>query len=77
MATVAHDVDGDAGDRTREVSYDGQFRETPVRQWDSLATGDAQAGPAIVAGGESTVVVPPGWSLFVDERGTLHLEADR
>ncbi len=32
---------------------------------------DAVAGPAIVELGESTLVVPPGWSGESDERGTL------
>ncbi|MFC6756206.1 MULTISPECIES: hypothetical protein [Haloarcula] len=41
----------------------------------ALGAGDTADGPAIVAGGESTVVVPPGWSLTVDERETLRLEA--
>jgi N-methylhydantoinase A len=76
MPPVSHDADGDVDPHHREVSFDGEFRETPVLRWDTLAAGDERAGPAVVEGGESTVVVPPGWSLTVDERGTLRLESD-
>ncbi|MDS0280992.1 hydantoinase/oxoprolinase family protein [Haloarcula onubensis] len=81
-ATVPHELPaighaaGEAGERlTRDVSFDGEFGETPVLSWDGLSSGATLDGPAVVAGGESTVVVPPGWSLTVDERGTLRLEA--
>ena len=82
-ATVGHELPairherGAGGDRrTRDVSFDGEFRETPVLSWDTLAAGEERSGPTVVAGGESTVVVPPGWSLTVDGRGTLRLEAN-
>ena len=75
LPPIGHEAGGDADDRSRDVSFDGEFRETPVLSWGSLATGATRAGPAIVAGGESTVVVPPGWSLTADERGTIRLEA--
>jgi len=72
---LGHDGGDDAERGSREVSFDGAFRETPVLSWAALAPAVDRQGPAIVAGGESTVVVPPGWSLTVDERGTLRLEA--
>lgn len=77
MPPIAHDAGGDADRRTREASFDGVFHETPVLRWDGLAAGDRQSGPAIVAGGESTVVVPPAWSVTADDRGTLRLERRR
>ena len=76
LPPLGHERSEDVDRRSRSVSFDGEFRETPVLSWDGLAAGDERSGPAIVAGGESTVVVPPGWSLSVDERGTLRLEAD-
>jgi N-methylhydantoinase A len=53
----------------------GTTHETPVYEWSALPVGGELDGPAIVAGGESTVVLPPDWSLSVDERGTLEMEA--
>jgi len=76
LPPIGHQRGGGDERRSRDVSFDGEFRETPVRSWDGLASGTTLDGPAIVAGGESTVVVPPGWSLAVDERGTLRLEGD-
>ncbi len=76
LPPIGHDSGGDDEDRrSRDVSFDGEFRATPVLSWGALGAGDTADGPAIVAGGESTVVVPPGWSLTVDDRGTLRLEA--
>jgi N-methylhydantoinase A len=76
MPPVTHDADGDADPHHREASFDGEFRETPVLRWDGLAAGQRRSGPAVVEGGESTVVVPPAWSVAVDHRGTLRLESD-
>jgi N-methylhydantoinase A len=72
---IAHEPSGEVDPRTREVSFDGEFRETPVVRWDGLDPGQDRTGPTVVAGGESTVVVPPEWTLTVDDRGTLRLEA--
>jgi len=77
LPPLGHEAGEDADRRSRDVSFDGEFRETPVLSWGSLGAGVTADGPAIVAGSESTVVVPPGWSLTVDERGTLRLEASR
>ncbi|ACV12578.1 5-oxoprolinase (ATP-hydrolyzing) [Halorhabdus utahensis DSM 12940] len=57
----------------RSVSFEGMFRETPVYDRAGLAAGTSLDGPAIVAGAESTVVVPPGWRSTTDQ-GTLVLE---
>jgi len=70
-------LDGDGGRsepvERREVSFDGRFRETPVYDR-PLPRGTRFAGPAVVAGTESTAVVPPGWTVRVDDRGTLGLD---
>lgn len=72
--SLAHEGgDGRAGN-TREAYFDGTPHETPVYDREALPTGAALAGPAICEGGESTVVVPPGWSGTVDDRGTIVLE---
>jgi N-methylhydantoinase A len=77
LPAIGHGRGEDADRQCRDVSFDGEFSETPVLSWDTLATGEERSGPAVVAGSESTVVVPPGWSLTVDERGTLRLERTR
>jgi len=76
MPPIVHDATAAAEPRTRDASFGGAFRETPVLRWDALTASERRAGPAIVAGGESTVVVPPGWSLAADDRGTLRLETE-
>ncbi|PSP37077.1 5-oxoprolinase, partial [Halobacteriales archaeon QH_2_66_30] len=57
----------------RDASFGGTFRETPVYERASVPAGAAIDGPAIFEGGESTVVVPPGWRTTVDGRGTIEL----
>ena len=58
---------------TRDVSFEGRYRETPVLDRAEIPAGESLDGPAIVAGAESTVVVPPGWRSTTDQ-GTLVLE---
>jgi len=58
---------------TRDVSFEGGYRETPVLDRAGIPAGESLDGPAIVAGAESTVVVPPGWRSTTDQ-GTLVLE---
>ncbi|MBX0293285.1 hydantoinase/oxoprolinase family protein [Haloarcula nitratireducens] len=82
-ATVGHAMpdltrtstaDADPQTGTRDASFGEAWHETPVLDWNALAPDTDRDGPAIVEGGESTVVVPPEWSLAVDDRGTLRLE---
>jgi N-methylhydantoinase A len=51
----------------RAVCFTGAaFTETPVYAWDALAPGDGLAGPAVVEGSDTSVVVPPGFGVEVD-----------
>jgi len=84
-ATVAHGMPSLGRERegetdpqvdSRSVSFGESVHETPVFEWDELGGGEQYPGPAIVAGGESTVVVPPAWTLSVDDRGTIRLEGE-
>ncbi len=59
----------------RAVSFAGEFRETPVYDR-CLPAGTGFDGPAVVAGGESTTVVPPDWRVTVDDRGTIRMEVN-
>lgn len=40
-------------------------------RWDDLRPGASGAGPAVIAGGEATAVVPPGWTFTVDGYGNV------
>jgi N-methylhydantoinase A len=58
----------------RKVRFGDGGHETPVYDRERVPTGTDVEGPAVLAGTESTVVVPPGWDAGVDDRGTLRLE---
>ena len=70
-ATVADAVRG-----SRSVVFDGSDRETTVYDRERLPVDAAFDGPAIVAGGESTLVVHPGQTARVDDRGNLVVAVD-
>jgi N-methylhydantoinase A len=70
---------GEAADAvvgTRQVWFDGGFRETPILDRTRLATGVTLRGPAIVEESGSTTLLPPEWSLRVLDHGDLLLERD-
>ncbi|MFC7073760.1 hydantoinase/oxoprolinase family protein [Halovenus rubra] len=70
---LAHNGKEDMPVGSREAFFDGEFRETPVYDRMTLAPETAVDGPALFEGGESTVVLPPGWTATVDDAGTLHM----
>ncbi|HUR19209.1 MAG TPA: hypothetical protein VMZ90_00280 [Vicinamibacterales bacterium] len=53
----------------------GRFAGKEVRiaffRWDDLAPGSSASGPAVIAGGEATGVIPPGWKFKVDGFGNV------
>ena len=49
------------------------YVDAPVYDWASLAVGAGLTGPALVAGPDTTVVVPPDARVDVDERRNLRL----
>jgi N-methylhydantoinase A/oxoprolinase/acetone carboxylase beta subunit len=61
--------------RVGTARFDGRAVATGFFRWDDLAPGAAGEGPAVVAGGEATVVVPPGFRFRVD--GSRNLVATR
>jgi N-methylhydantoinase A/oxoprolinase/acetone carboxylase beta subunit len=40
-------------------------------RWSELHPGSSGAGPAVIAGGEATVVIPPGWTFEIDGFGNV------
>lgn len=45
--------------------------QTPFYRWEDLVPGTVADGPAVVAGGQATAVVPPGFRFHIDEFGNL------
>jgi N-methylhydantoinase A len=74
---ISHDGSDGARTGERAAYFDGAFRTTAVYDRKRLAAETTLSGPAILEGSESTVVVPPGWDVTVDGRGTLRLEAEQ
>jgi N-methylhydantoinase A len=69
-------IRADAVIGTRQVWFDGGFRETPIHDRMRLAAGVTLRGPAIVDESGSTTLLPPDWSLRVLDHGELLLERD-
>ena len=55
----------------RPGRFGGKNAPLAFFRWDDLAPGATAAGPAVIAGGEATVVVPPGWTFKVDGHGNV------
>lgn len=62
---------GDGGDAptTRTLWLTEQAVDAPVYDWTQLTAGQSIAGPAVVSGGNTTCIVPDGWTLTVDDQG--------
>ncbi|WP_435066464.1 hydantoinase/oxoprolinase family protein [Haloplanus sp. C73] len=74
-STVADEGTTDpAPTTTRTATFDGEAIDTPVYDRETLAPGAGVDGPAVVAGGESTAVVPPEASAHVDDWGNVVIE---
>ncbi|PYK31707.1 MAG: 5-oxoprolinase [Verrucomicrobia bacterium] len=57
--------------KTKRVMFDGDWCDVPVFRRESLAPGNAFAGPAVVHEYSATTVVPPGCFVNVDEFSNL------
>jgi N-methylhydantoinase A len=60
---------------TRPVWFAGGVHETHLYERDRLRPGHRFDGPAVVYQYDTTTLVPPGWSAWVDEGGNLILES--
>jgi N-methylhydantoinase A len=62
------------GPGQREVYFPATgFVATDIVRRDRLASGETRSGPLIVESMDSTVVIPPGWTLAVTASGILDL----
>lgn len=57
----------------RDVHFDGGFVAAPILRREVLGEGERRDGPLIVESMDSTVVVPPAWTLLVRAGGLLEL----
>ena len=73
---LSADPAGDPRVGERTTHFGDSALETPVYDRARAPVGEAFDGPAIFAGGESTVVVPPEWTATPDDEGSLLLEVD-
>jgi len=56
---------------SREVIFDGKAQQTSIFNRDKLPPGYVVQGPALIEEGGSTTVVPPDWSVALDDLGCL------
>lgn len=65
--------DVSSADGMRGVYFpDHEFLPTPIVRWERVEAGSRQ-GPLVVESMDSTIVVPPHWTLEADESGVLEL----
>jgi N-methylhydantoinase A len=59
-----------------DVWIDGRVRATALYHRAALRAGQSFAGPAVVAQDDCTTVIPPGFSVRVDEYTNLRIVAE-
>ena len=57
--------------RLGQARFGGRLLVTAFHRWDALSAGSAGVGPAVIAGGQATAVVPPGFIFSIDGFGNL------
>jgi N-methylhydantoinase A/oxoprolinase/acetone carboxylase beta subunit len=57
--------------RTASAAFGGRQTAAAVYRWEDLQPGSVADGPAVIAGGQATVVIPPRFSFRVDEFGNV------
>lgn len=66
---------GDAQVGSRDVIFDGATHSTPIVKRVRLAPGKTIASPAIVEEESATTVVPPGYTISIDQFGNMLIAA--
>jgi len=61
----------------RPGRFTGKNMKVAFYRWDDLNPGSYASGPAVIAGGEATAVVPPGWKFKVDGHGNVLAQKGR
>jgi len=55
----------------RPARFGGRQRPTALYRWEDLAPGAVANGPAVVAGGQATTIIPPSFRFRIDEFGNV------
>ena len=61
----------------RPGRFTGKNVKVAFYRWDDLKPGSYASSPAVIAGGEATAVVPPGWKFKVDGHGNVLAQKGR
>jgi N-methylhydantoinase A len=64
------------GARTADVYFGEEFHSTPVVSRAEFVGGGRRSGPLIVESMDTTVVVPPEWTVESDATGILELRRE-
>ena len=76
-SNAAEDGGGEASQiGEREVIFAGDKISTPIVARDHLTTDFSANGPVIIEEQSATTVVPPGWSVAIDELGSIVVTKD-
>ena len=59
----------------RQVRWDDGDRPTPVLDWTALAAGSSVPGPAVLETDETTLAVPPGYTVQIGSMGEARVTA--
>lgn len=57
--------------------FGGRTVKVAFHRWETLQPGATATGPAVIAGGEATVVIPPRWSFKVDGSSNILATLER
>lgn len=57
--------------RVGEARFGGRLMPTAFFRWEEFSPGATAKAPAVIAGGQATAVVPPGFSIRMDGFGNL------
>ena len=57
--------------RVASAWFAGRETPTALYRWEDLEAGATALGPAVIAGGQATTVVPPGFTFRIDEFGNV------
>lgn len=71
--TLTASRSGGTETRTYDITFAGEARTTPRHPGAAVHPGQTIVGPAIIDEPITTVVIPPGWTLEVDQSRNFHL----
>jgi N-methylhydantoinase A len=67
-------TNGDPVVGERDVVFDGVRHATPIVARDRLGLEYSATGPLIIEEQSATTVVPPNWSVTIDQQGSIVMQ---